>query len=156
MAYVNQSDWRAKQLVQLVRALQHDDATIDAALEGAKRDHKRCNDKYIKEDKLPVLESELASILAIGQVSPRWIGILDQLNNWLATTLQEASRAPNEYEWKRLRTSDFDGKIGMSFALQWRYNFAKVFPEFKKANGRGKRKAAVVNEEGDEMDPMDE
>lgn len=41
--------------------------------------------------------------------------------------LREMARAPSENEWNRLLASPLDGKIGMSFALQWRYNFCRIF-----------------------------
>jgi DNA (cytosine-5)-methyltransferase 1 len=36
-------------------------------------------------------------------------------------------RLPNDNEWQRFLTSPLDGLIGMSFALQWRYDFGKLF-----------------------------
>ena len=34
---------------------------------------------------------------------------------------------PNDNEWVRFLKSPLDGKIGMSFALQWRYSFGSFF-----------------------------
>lgn len=33
----------------------------------------------------------------------------------------------NDDEWNRFLASPLDGKIGMSLALQWRYNFGSLF-----------------------------
>ena len=50
-----------------------------------------------------------------GQTLPHWY---EQLN--------DQQTLPNN-EWNRLLVSPLNGQIGMSFALQWRYNFARVF-----------------------------
>jgi len=49
------------------------------------------------------------------------------INNWVVSTLKDASRAPSETEWNMLVNGPLDGEIGMSFALQWRYNFGRIF-----------------------------
>lgn len=40
---------------------------------------------------------------------------------------KDTARAPNDNEWGRLLASPLDGLIGMSLALQWRYNFGPLF-----------------------------
>jgi len=72
-------------------------------------------------------EDDLIAIQAIKDISPRYIGVIDQLENWLTEALKDASRIPNDNEWERLMSGPLDGKIGMSFALQWRYNFGRLF-----------------------------
>jgi hypothetical protein len=127
LAFVNQSDWQAKHLIRLVTELQKDNETIDALLDKVKRDYESQNKRLEKEDREPIPEEELTSLLRVRDVSPRFIGIMDQLDNWVTETLQDAARNPNANEWERLKKSPLDGKIGMSLALQWRYNFQRVF-----------------------------
>jgi len=34
---------------------------------------------------------------------------------------------PGTDEWKKLEEGPVNGKIGMSFALRWRFNFGRIF-----------------------------
>jgi len=49
------------------------------------------------------------------------------MDNWVVENYKDAARAPNDDEWKRFLASPLDGMIGMSLALQWRYNFGPLF-----------------------------
>lgn len=133
LAFVNQSDWQAKQLIGLVKELQGETATIDALLDKAVMDFKSQNNARDKADREQIPEEELIALLKIRDVTPRYVGIMEQLDNWVTETLQDAARSPNANEWDRLKTSPLDGKIGMSLALQWRYNFQRVFNDKKAA-----------------------
>jgi hypothetical protein len=53
--------------------------------------------------------------------------VVDAVDNWVVEVYKDVARLPNENEWERLLTSPLDGQIGMSFALQWRYNFGRIF-----------------------------
>lgn len=127
LAFVNQSDWRAKQLLKLVEGLHKGNDWIDSRLAVAEVDFAKVNSKRLKELKEPMPGYELACVKSISQVDPRFLGVIDALDNWLTEVLQDACRAPNENEWRRLQASPLDGQIGMSFALQWRYNFGRLF-----------------------------
>lgn len=133
LAFVNQSDWRARQLVRLVSSLQSDAGVIDTLVEEARRDFAKQNKKRGKKDQERIAEEELNALLKICEVTPRHIGILDQMDNWVTDVLKDAARAPNQNEWDRLKNAPLDGKIGMSLALQWRYNFQRAFGETEAA-----------------------
>jgi hypothetical protein len=60
-------------------------------------------------------------------VQPLELGVIDAADNWVAAVQKDLGRFPNDNEWNRLITSPLDGAIGMSFALQWRYNFGRLF-----------------------------
>lgn len=47
--------------------------------------------------------------------------------DWVIENQSDNGRFPNENEWRRFCSSPLDGKITMSFALQWRYNFGSIF-----------------------------
>jgi hypothetical protein len=66
-------------------------------------------------------------LLGILKVKPLLVGVIDAIDNWVNEDQREAARNPNSNESARLFKEPLDGKIGMSFALQWRYNFAKLF-----------------------------
>ena len=40
---------------------------------------------------------------------------------------KETARAPSDAEWKAILASPLEGAIGVSLALQWRYNFGRLF-----------------------------
>lgn len=127
LAYVNQSDWRAKQLLAMVNGLDEPDAWFDQAVKDAELDYAKKNKEKEKKSRDLLPEDDLIAIQSIMKITPRYIGVVDQLENWLTEVLKDASRAPNDNEWGRLINGPLDGKIGMSFALQWRYNFGRLF-----------------------------
>jgi hypothetical protein len=49
-----------------------------------------------------------------------------------------SSATPGNDEWKLLKDGPLNGKIGMSFALQWRFNFGRVF------NGKAKGEKCAI------------
>jgi hypothetical protein len=91
-------------------------------VEFAKRNRKR---EQRLQSAIP--DADLAAIQRIGTVAPVHVGVIDAAENWVTEVLRDAARAPNENEWRRLVTGPLDGQIGMSFALQWRYNFGPLF-----------------------------
>jgi hypothetical protein len=125
LAYVNKSDWRAKWLLQLIEEIHSDE--IDGIINKAEVDFAKRNKKLEKENKELIPETELQAIEKIKSVTPSYIGIIDAASNWVIDFYGDGARLPNENEWKRLKTSNLNGKITMSFALQWRYNFKNVF-----------------------------
>ena len=50
-----------------------------------------------------------------------------QAEGWVSRTLNENWHSPSKNVWNRILTQKLEGKIGMSFALQWRYNFGPIF-----------------------------
>lgn len=126
LSFVNQSDWRARQLLKLLDAIL-DDQLIYRLIEEARRDFIKQNLKRERTDRPLIPDVELEALERIAQVRPLKLGIVDALDNWVLEVLREAGRPPSENEWNRLLSSPLDGRIGMSFALQWRYNFGRVF-----------------------------
>lgn len=127
LAYVNQSDWRAKQLLVMVEGLQQPDDWFDATVKKSEREFTKKNRDKLSKNKDLIAEEDLSALKKILEVSPRYVGVLEQIDNWLIEVLMDSSRAPNDNEWSRLLSGDLDGKIGISFALQWRYNFGRLF-----------------------------
>lgn len=125
LAYVNKSDWRAKWLLQLIEEINSDE--IAGIINKAEIDFAKRNKKLEKENKELIPDRELQAIETIKSVTPAYIGIIDAASNWVIDFYGDAARLPNENEWKRLKSSNLNGKITMSFALQWRYNFKNVF-----------------------------
>lgn len=126
LAYVTQSDWRAKKLLALVENLQ-DEEKIRGKVRDAHQDFTKINQKREKKDQLAIPDAELESLEKILKIKPLHIGINEAVENWVVETQKENARAPNANEWARLKSGPLDGKIGMSLALQWRYNFGPLF-----------------------------
>ena len=126
LAYINQSDWRAKHLLRIIGAIQEADRIQKLILE-AEIDFRKKNEQRARKDKDAIPEHEIKSLLSIAEAQPITLGIIDAADNWVVENYKDFARLPNENEWNRLLVSPLNGQIGMSFALQWRYNFARVF-----------------------------
>lgn len=126
LSFVNQSDWRGKQIVRLIEAIQSE-KEVKRVLNAAESSFSRLNSRREKMGKEPTPESDLVAIQRINGVQPLALGVVDAADEWVAETLQDFGRLPNENEWHRLIDSPLNGEIGMSFALQWRYNFGPLF-----------------------------
>lgn len=126
LAYVNQSDWRAVQLLKAIDVLQ-DEGKIRSVLEKSLNDFEKKNKKKERAGLGSLPESERDAIARILEGSSLWREVVFAADAWVTDVLQDTGRAPSQPEWHLLKTGPLDGKIGMSFALQWRYNFGQVF-----------------------------
>ncbi len=126
LAFINQSDWRARRLLYLVEHLR-DDTKIREIIGKAEADFGKTNKVRLKKDKMLIPDADLEALRGILAVTPLHVGIVDAVDNWVVEVCKDTARAPNENEWQRLLTGPLDGLIGMSLALQWRYNFGPLF-----------------------------
>ncbi len=102
-------------------------AEVKSVIEYARRDFDCKNAKALKKDTQLIPDSDIDAIERIQTISPIHIGVIEAADNWIVETLRDAARSPSENEWNRLKAGPLDGAIGMSFALQWRYNFGRLF-----------------------------
>jgi hypothetical protein len=128
LAYVNQSEWLGRKLVSLVDAMDDSDV-VRRLIDGADRDFTRTNITRERKGQELIPDSSLEALRGVVKVSPLLVAVIDAADNWVAEHLQEAGRLPNDNEWNRLKAGPLDGRIGMSPALQWRYNFGPLFGE---------------------------
>ena len=126
LAYVNQSDWRASHLRRIVDAMQNAEQ-VEKLMLAVQKDFTRKNNQHARNGKDAIPYHEIESLLSIAEAQPMTLGVVDAADNWVVETYKDFARLPNENEWGRLLTSPLNGQIGMSFALQWRYNFGRVF-----------------------------
>lgn len=140
LAFVNQQDWQAKWILKLLGEMT-DAGKTKALLKKIKPDFDNYNVKKEREGKESLSDESLQRLLSIGAVSPLHLGIIDCADNWIVDNLKEAGRLPNDNEWERLKSGPLDGKIGMSFALQWRYNFGSLFTVSKMDDDEGEGRA---------------
>ena len=125
-AFVNQSDWRARQLIKLIPVMREAEQ-VEGILNECRADFRAKNETAANNDMPLIPDSDMTALDRVLKLKPTHAGVIDALDNWVIDTLKDAGRAPNENEWQRLKTGPLDGKIGMSFALQWRYNFGRLF-----------------------------
>lgn len=127
LSYVNQSDWEANCILSLIEKVLIQDSDLSSVLTVIERDFRRKNAKNIAEGKPVIPEESLQRLLETKTITPESIAIVGAAENWVILTQKDNGRYPNDNEWHRLQTSALNGKIGMSFALQWRYNFGCLF-----------------------------
>jgi len=126
LAYVNQSDWLGKKLVSILNHMD-EPKILKEVVAAAEQDFAKTNIRREKKFQEPIPDASLEAVRTIGKSTPLLLAITDAADNWVTETLKEAGRLPNDNEWHRLKDGPLDGKIGMSFALQWRYNFGRMF-----------------------------
>lgn len=126
LAYINQSDWRAKNLLKLVKCLDNEDE-ISQTIQKIEQSFQQKNKKLAKQDELTFSKKEIEPFQNIYTITPKYLGVIDAIDNWVIENHKDFGRLPNENEWNRLKNSPLDGKIGLSFALQWRCNFRAIF-----------------------------
>lgn len=126
LAFAVQSEWLCKRLLELISNLDTP-AELPAILDEAIAKFDTDNATALKNDK-PGRPVEDRAVLADVRKSNRFEhAIVEAADNWVVNKWQEAARLPNEDEWVRLQRAPFEGKLGVSFALQWRYNFGVYF-----------------------------
>ena len=126
LAYINQSDWRGKFILRMIDAMQSE-SDVKKLIEEARRDFTTKNKKAAKKDKPLIPDSDLEALERIETISPCHVGVIEAADNWVVEVWKDAARSPSADEWSRLKNGPLDGQIGMSFALQWRYNFGRLF-----------------------------
>jgi len=129
LCHVNQSDWQAKSLVRLLSALFEGDFVINDLISLLEKDFKKKQASALKKGLSPASDSELERLLQIRSSNQKVSAIINACNDWVVDNHKDFARLPNDNEWQRFLRSPLDGRIGMSFALQWRYDFCNVFSD---------------------------
>jgi len=128
LAFAVQSEWLCKTLLVLMSSLNTPEklpkllVQIVGSFENAS-----------SRRKSPLPPEEKTALEELLDRRPLDRAIIDAADDWVVGRWREAARLPNDNEWGRLQKSLLDGKLGVSFALQWRYNFGVFF----KGPGRG-------------------
>jgi hypothetical protein len=122
LAYANQSDWLCKHILKawpyleseqgLVASIKDSLATFIDAAGKAKRE---INPDYAER---------LEAVLASKPIKQAFINLAD---NWVIEAWRNTAQLPSHSDWERFQRSPLDGQLGVSFALQWRYNFGAFF-----------------------------
>ena len=122
LAFAVQSEWLCGALLKMMRALNSPD-DLPELLKQVIGEFDRASAKR----KIPLLPEEKIVLEELRERRPLNRAIIDSADDWVVGHWQEAARLPNDNEWGRLQKSRLDGKLGVSFALQWRYNFGVFF-----------------------------
>jgi hypothetical protein len=136
LAFINQSDWEAKALLKILKIGKLTDSKIVSIVNKITTDHAKENKKRERLGKELFSEQSKENINEILSITPNWLGLVNAIDNWVVETQKDAGRYPNNTEWERFVRSPLDGCIGMSLALQWRYNFGPLFKKKKKKKNR--------------------
>ena len=127
LCHLNQQDWRAKALLSLVDILYNGDIAINDKVDKLKVHF----NKKVKADATkgiePISIDEFERIKVIKESNAKVSAIINACSDWVIDNHKDFARLPNDNEWQRFLRSPLDGKIGLSFALQWRYNFGNIF-----------------------------
>ncbi len=125
LAYINQSDWEAKWILKIINGVIIKEKSLDVFINKAQKDFENKNKK--NQGKTLISDQSMERLLSIKTISPEIVGIINAADNWVIEAQKDNGRFPNDNEWSRFISSKLNGKIGMSFALQWRYNFSSIF-----------------------------
>ncbi|WP_236362154.1 hypothetical protein, partial [Pseudomonas gessardii] len=112
---------------RLLNSLYDDDNTINALINAIELDFQTKSSADIKKGIEPNSIDELNKLIKIRHSNQKVSAIINACNDWVIDNHKDFARLPNDNEWQRFLRSPLDGKIGMSFALQWRYNFGNLF-----------------------------
>jgi len=127
LAHVNQSNIVANYLVALVKVLQEPKDDINHLVFLISKKFNEKIRKQVDKGEVPFERDMISEILKIKDHPYQVEAIINCCNDWVIENHKEFARIPNDNEWDRFLSSPLDGKITISFALQWRYNFASVF-----------------------------
>jgi hypothetical protein len=127
LCHVNQQSWLGKWLLKLCDDLQGDIDSHGAIVAAAKKDYEKTNIVNLKKSKPSIDNSELIVLQSLLLERNVANAIINASGNWVIEEVKDFARLANSNEWARYLVSPLDGEIGMSFALQWRYNFGAVF-----------------------------
>lgn len=130
LAYVNQGDWEAARLLDLIRRIVVEGANPDREYVRISEDFRRRNHQNECKGRDLIPDEQLDRLR---QASSSCENAVLQAEGWVLRTLNENWHSPSQSVWTRICTHPLEGKIGMSFALQWRYNFG---PIFRRESGR--------------------
>ena len=122
LTYAVQSEWLCKKLIQIMCSIEHPEQLPDI-IDQCIADFGKTN--QTRKVKLPEEDREMLE--ALRRRTPLERAVIDVADDWVVGRWKEAARLPNDNEWQRLQKSPLDGKLGVSFALQWRYNFGVFF-----------------------------
>ena len=139
LCHLNQQDWRAKSLLHLVDILYDGDRAINHKIDELEAHFNKKVKTDTKKGIDPISIEELNKIQVIKGSNTKVSAIINACSDWVIDNHKDFARLPNDNEWQRFLRSPLDGKIGLSFALQWRYNFGNLFNGLPRITDTGQK-----------------
>lgn len=127
LAYVNKTDWEASKVLKLIDECLIKGGNVDREISLIEKDFVLKNEHNEETFKPLIPDESLDRIKAVKNITPVSEGIIKLADDWVIQTQKDNGRLPNDNEWHRFMKSPLEGKISLSFALQWRYNFRPLF-----------------------------
>jgi hypothetical protein len=121
LAFAVQNEWLCKVLLDLIGSLDRPKA-LPGILDTAIANFDRDTENY----KVPLPHEDKEFLEDLRKRTPLDRAVIEAADDYIVGR-QETARLPNDNEWGRLQKSPLDGQLGVSFALQWRYNFGVFF-----------------------------
>ena len=122
LAYANQSDWLCKRLLDLIGKIgdkKSQTVYIDTSISDFRKKQR------ITKREMP--EEYLDKIVSLKKESSIDKSLVTLADDWIVENWRDAAQYPNAGQLARFQTAPLDGQLGVSFALQWRYNFGVYF-----------------------------
>jgi hypothetical protein len=126
LAHIVQGEWLPRNLLRIVEVMDDEKAILNQ-IELANEDFKKKNDVFEAAGKELIPDEDIELINGIKNNKILYLGVINAANNWVIAYHRDFARSPNDDEWSRFLFSPLDGVIGMSYALQWRFNFRPIF-----------------------------
>lgn len=126
LAFAVRSEWLCRILLELITSLDVP-KDLPKMLDGFILRF----DRDTRKRKVPLRLDEKMFLEELRSRKPLDRAIIDAADEWLIGRWHEAAQLPRGQEWERLKYSRLDGRLGISFALQWRYNFGVFFKGLK-------------------------
>ena len=127
LTHINQSDWRGKNLLSLLNILQESNKVIEKAIDKILKSYAKYIDISNNSNLESIKNDDIDCFKKIKYSNNKQDAIINCCNDWVIDNHKDFARMPNDNEWARFLKSPLNGKIGMSFALQWRYNLGHLF-----------------------------
>ncbi len=122
VAYTNQSDWFCKNVLKSIDFLD-DEKSLKQCLGEAIRGYEFA----VKKSKREIPLDYCDKIKKVFEEHPINKALINAMDDWIVENWKGTAGYPNHTDWNRFQTSPLDGALGVSFALQWRYNFGVHF-----------------------------
>ena len=129
LAHVIQSDWLGKSLASLYSVINSEEK-VCAEIKSICAD----GQKKMSKGAQNISEEDVRLLNDLVEKKPIKEALINLSDTWVNENSPELAVIPNSYYWNKFLNSPLDGKLGVSFALQWRYNFGVSFREGQSGN----------------------
>lgn len=124
LAYANPMDWESAHFIDLLQRLGAGDLDREDAFWRIRKEFMRKNRQHEKKGRMQIPPEQLEHLECALTSQDN---IVLQAEAWAMRTLNEHWHAPSKAVWARILTQPLEGKIGMTFMLQWQYHFGTLF-----------------------------